>query len=128
MSRIATARALRKRMSPPEARLWLALRPLRKAGWHFRRQHPLCGYYADFACVRARLIVEVDGAQHDHPTILAHDRVRTAAFVRVGYRTIRFSNADVRDHLEWVVDRILTELQDRSPPPPCQGSALTSLP
>ncbi|WP_414642679.1 endonuclease domain-containing protein [Brevundimonas sp.] len=59
---IAKARAMRKRMSPPEARLWVALRRLRARGYHFRRQHPMLGFYPDFVCLDRQLIVEVDGA------------------------------------------------------------------
>jgi very-short-patch-repair endonuclease len=61
---LGVARALRKRMTPQEAKLWVALRTLRPAGFHFRRQVPIGPYVVDFACLKHRLIVEVDGGQH----------------------------------------------------------------
>ena len=35
------------------------------AGYKFRRQHPICSYIADFACVEKLLVVEADGGQHN---------------------------------------------------------------
>jgi primosomal protein N' (replication factor Y) len=51
-------------MTDAERRLWARLRDRRLDGWHFRRQHPIALYIADFACMEAHLIVEVDGGQH----------------------------------------------------------------
>ena len=58
------ARALRKRMTPQEVKLWVKLREMRPIGLHFRRQAPRDGYVLDFACLRKRIIVEVDGGHH----------------------------------------------------------------
>lgn len=117
MAVIATARTLRKRMSPPEARLWVALRAFRKAGYHFRRQHPLSGYFLDFVCMDRRLIVEVDGRSHDP----ARDGQRDAALARLGFRTLRFDNAAVRDDLHRVTESILAELDRAAPTRPLRG-------
>ena len=57
-------------MSPPEARLWMALRKRAGGGLRFRRQHPIGPYVLDFYCDSAKLAVEVDGFAHvtgDHP-------------------------------------------------------------
>jgi len=59
------ARSLRKRMTPQEVKLWVHLRSWRKQGFHFRRQAPRDDYVLDFVCLKHRLIVEVDGGQHN---------------------------------------------------------------
>jgi hypothetical protein len=58
------ARALRKRMTPPEIGLWLGLRGGQVGGLRFRRQHPIGRYVLDFYCVEIGLAVEVDGDGH----------------------------------------------------------------
>ena len=60
---VAKARALRRVMSPPEARLWQVLRT-RPEGLKFRRQHPVGPFVLDFYCADARLGIEVDGEVH----------------------------------------------------------------
>jgi very-short-patch-repair endonuclease len=119
MARIAKARAMRKAMTPPEARLWLALRALRQQGFQFRRQHPLLGYYLDFVCLSRGLVVEVDGASHEGRG--EWDRQRDAALARVGLRTIRIAAVDVRDRLPDVMDFIRRELEGAAPTRPLRG-------
>ncbi|MFT4954006.1 MAG: very-short-patch-repair endonuclease [Brevundimonas sp.] len=128
MAVIARARALRKRLTPAEARLWGALRRLRAEGLHFRRQAPMRGYILDFVCIDRLLIVEVDGASHDCEDRQRKDRVRDAVLSREGFLTLRFSNLSVRDALDDVVqtvrDRCLarpTRLSLRASPPPRDG-------
>ncbi|RYB05373.1 DUF559 domain-containing protein [Lichenibacterium ramalinae] len=74
---VARARRLRRAMTPPELRLWSALRR-RPEGRKFRRQHPLGPYVLDFYCDEARLGVEVDGLAHDLGSAPARDRMRDA--------------------------------------------------
>jgi very-short-patch-repair endonuclease len=107
------ARAMRKALTPPEARLWVALKALRNDGFHFRRQAPFRGYILDFVCHSRRLVVEVDGASHDMTA--QHDMTRDAVLAREGYRTIRVSNSAVRDELSDVVEGIVRALHLRSP-------------
>ena len=119
MARVAKARGMRKAMSPPEARLWVALRPLRAQGFHFRRQHPMRGYYLDFVCLDRRLIVEVDGASHAERE--AWDRQRDAALARDGFKTLRVPAVAVRDQLRDVMDWIFAELHAAAPTRPLCG-------
>jgi hypothetical protein len=51
-------------MTPQEVKLWVHLRSWRKRGFHFRRQSPREGYI-DFVCMKHRLVIEVDGGQHN---------------------------------------------------------------
>src|SRR5690349_9538126 len=58
------ARELRKRATDAEQHLWTLLRRRQIKGFRFRRQVPIAGYIADFACLEAKLVVELDGGQH----------------------------------------------------------------
>ena len=114
---------MRQSLSPPEARLWVALRRLRADGCHFRRQAPFRGYFLDFVCFASRLAVEVDGAQHGGEAHLAHDATRDAVLAREGFRTLRFQGRDVLANLEGVVRAIRLALAPPGPPghPPHEG-------
>ena len=106
MAIIARARAMRKALTPSEARLWTGLRGLRSEGLHFRRQAPLRGYFLDFACMDRLIVVEIDGASHDGEHRARRDRVRDAVLARQGWRTLRYTNLAVRDDLEAIVSEI----------------------
>src|SRR5215213_6293447 len=82
------ARQLRSNMTDAELLLWRELR--RGAfGWRFRRQFPIPPYIADFACVEARLIIELDGGQH---AAAGGDMPRDGVLRRRGWRVVRFWN------------------------------------
>ena len=104
---IARARSLRRRMSPAEARLWNALRTPELKPWHFRRQVPVGPYYADFASLGARLIVEVDGSAHFTDPALAYDARRDAFLRAQGYRVLRVTTSEALNQLDSVCAAIL---------------------
>jgi very-short-patch-repair endonuclease len=102
------ARRLRRDPTDAERALWHALR--RNAlGVGFRRQHPIPPYVADFACVEARIVVEVDGGQHGGP----RDATRDAAMHAAGWRVLRFWNDEVLRNRAGVVTRIQDALAGR---------------
>jgi len=107
------ARAMRKALTPPEARMWSFLKTLRAEGYHFRRQAPFRGYFLDFVCHDRRLVIEVDGMSHEHR--FEHDRTRDAVLAREGYRTVRFYNADIRDGFDGVAQTIRNALAVTDP-------------
>jgi len=108
--RLHFARALRNNPTPAEEALWRALRGVRP---RFTRQLRLGPYVADFACRRARLIVEVDGSHHaESPT----DEGRSAALEADGWCVIRFWNSDISDALDGVVEAITAAVAARVPP------------
>ncbi|KAA2236985.1 endonuclease domain-containing protein [Salinarimonas soli] len=112
------ARALRRALTDPEKRLWKALRQrLPVEGSHFRRQVTLGCYVADFCCLKARLIVEVDGHQHGADGALAYDTQRTATLEAQGFRVLRFSNRDVMTGIDVVLDTIFAALATPTPTP-----------
>src|SRR3954466_14137517 len=57
-----TARRLRQSTTDGERRLWRALKVFELKGTHFRRQVPIGSYVADFACMAAKLVIEIDGS------------------------------------------------------------------
>ncbi|HZL42250.1 MAG TPA: DUF559 domain-containing protein [Verrucomicrobiae bacterium] len=79
MSGAAGARALRKRATWAEKRLWRLLRSRRLAGYKFRRQHPDSRHILDFYCIEAKLVVELDGIGHGLPSRMEMDKKRDAA-------------------------------------------------
>ena len=104
------ARRLRHGATDPERILWRALERLPLQGTHFRRQVPIGPYVADFACLAARLVIELDGAQHGNDRNVVRDRTRQAWLEAEGYRVIRFWNAEIADNLEGVLDTIYAAL------------------
>ena len=123
------ARRLRSNMTPQEAKLWVALRKLRPTGIHFRRQVTVGRYVVDFACLKHRLVVEVDGGQHSRDDHVRRDRERDESLGLLGFTVLRFWNAEVDRDLSSVLDTILARLQSSRPHPGPSlrsGSALPS--
>jgi very-short-patch-repair endonuclease len=117
------ARRLRKAMTPHEVKLWVHLRALREAhGVHFRRQVPRLGYILDFACLRAGLVVEVDGGQHGG----MRDQIRDRRLRDAGLRVLRVWNNEVDENLDGVMEAIVAAVVSpptalRAVPPPRSG-------
>jgi very-short-patch-repair endonuclease len=103
---VEKARALRRRMSPPEVILWQHLRGS-PDGYKFRRQHPVARNVADFDCPAAKLVIELDGDAHDFQAQAEHDEGRDAELLERGYRTLRIPAARVYDDVGEVVSGIL---------------------
>jgi very-short-patch-repair endonuclease len=106
----ARARALRKRLTLNEERLWKELRELRRQGVHFRRQVPIDHLIVDFACFRRRLVIEVDGVQHHTAEGRWHDAARDAHLAWRGFKVRRFTNGEVTETLEGVIREIMAEV------------------
>ncbi len=100
------AKALRTRMTDAETILWSRLRDWRAHGCGFRRQHPIGPYIADFACVTAKLIVELDGDQHGSDAERAYDERRDAYLTSRGWNVVRVPNERIYKHLGEVLDML----------------------
>jgi len=105
-----TARRLRANTTDAEVRLWRALRRLSLSGSHFRRQVPVGPFVADFACLAARLIIEIDGSQHAAPDGVARDMTRTQWLAAEGYTVLRFWNNEINGNIEGVLTAIYAAL------------------
>src|SRR5260370_1935018 len=95
-----------------------------RKGYKFRRQAPIGRYIADFVCHEARLIVEVDGGQHDRSS--PREAERSGFLENEGYRILRFWNNEVLENLDGVHETIADELGRTHPhpnPPPSRGTA-----
>ncbi len=104
-------RKLRRDSTEAEKVIWRALRNRRLNGHKFRRQHPIGKFVADFCCMEAMLIVEIDGGQHDRQA--EADARRTSELERQGYRVVRFWNNEVLGNLEGVLTVLRQELTGR---------------
>jgi len=98
------AKSLRKNQTGAEAKLWSRLRNRQLAGRKFRRQFPIAGYAADFACIEAKLVIELDGGQHADAAM--YDSRRTSEFEACGFFVLRFWNGDVLKDVEAVMATI----------------------
>jgi very-short-patch-repair endonuclease len=105
------ARALRKRLTSQEVKLWIKLRELKGLGFHFRRQAPIGHYIVDFVSFQSRLIIEADGGQHGTPEGARSDRLRDAFLQSQGFQVLRFWNSDIDANLEGVMESILDALK-----------------
>jgi very-short-patch-repair endonuclease len=108
--RRASARRLRAKATPTEILLWKRLRRIETAGTHFRRQVPIGPYIADFACLAARLVIELDGSQHNIDANKVRDERRTRWLESEGYSVIRFWNNDLTGNMEGVLETVYAAL------------------
>lgn len=103
------AQHLRQNLTFAEDQLWLKLRKQQLGGWQFRRQHPIGPYIADFACIKAKLVVELDGGQHcDSET----DPIRDAYLRSNGWQVLRFWNNESISNTVGVLQTILADLEN----------------
>ena len=89
------ARAFRKSMTESESLLWSFLRNRRLDGYKFVREFVIDPYIVDFACREEKVIVEIDGSQHEEENAVDYDTERTMFLEKQGYRVIRFQNGEV---------------------------------
>ncbi|HEY6662993.1 MAG TPA: endonuclease domain-containing protein [Sphingomicrobium sp.] len=122
---IRRARQLRRKLTLPEVVLWQHLRK-RPDGLRFRRQFPFGGYVIDFACLKRRLAIEVDGEAHSMGNNPSRDLIRDRRLAEAGFETLRIAVRDVLDNLEGTMTYILAaganrplhhDAARRGPPP-----------
>jgi very-short-patch-repair endonuclease len=113
------AKHLRHDMTEAETKLWQALRGKKFEGYKFRRQVAIGIYIVDFVCFAQRLIVEVDGSQHEDST---HDEKRDAWLESQGFHVLRLWNNDVLQSLDFSMLTILNALALPSPASLARGT------
>ena len=109
---IPLAKTLRKNMTPWERKLWYDY--LRQYPVRFQRQKAIGNYIVDFYCAKAKLVIEIDGAQHYTPQGKNHDRLRTEALQKYDLMVLRFSNNDVDSRFNYVCNTIDAVIRERS--------------
>jgi very-short-patch-repair endonuclease len=113
---LETAKLLRKNMTKTEELLWDKLKGKQILGLRFRIQHPIDMFIADFYCHEARLVIEIDGNIHNYS--IEYDDGREAEIEEYHIKVIRFSNDQVINDIESVVNNIRTAVQERILSPP----------
>ncbi len=111
---IERAKEMRENPTPAEAALWESLKE-KNLEYKFRRQHLIDNFIVDFVCLSKKLVIEVDGAIHDHQK--EEDQARTEVLEELGYKVIRFRNEEVLGNLESVLSKIKQTLDNREIPP-----------
>ncbi|MBR2102155.1 MAG: endonuclease domain-containing protein [Prevotella sp.] len=97
--------------TPAEMALWKYLRE-NMMGVHFRRQHIIGPYIADFVCLSKKLVIELDGGYHQLPQQQANDEARSLWLASKGYKVIRFKNENVLGDMETVLNTIKKQLDE----------------
>lgn len=122
-TRTARSRQLRQRQTFAETKLWQAIRGRRLDGLKFLRQHPIDRYFADFACEKARLVIELDGGIHEDDDQASYDLVRQREIESLGWFVLRFLNDEVVHELPKVLDAVKVQARMAgalTPHPPTQ--------
>ena len=109
------AKIHRRELTAAENVLWQEIRRKQIHGYHFRRQVPIGPFIADFACVKEKLVIEVDGIGHAQAHEILRDAERTQYLNSLGWRVIRFQNIDVFDHIDAVLEQIWYNLKQSEP-------------
>ena len=112
------ARKLRRDMTDAERKLWSALRCEQLAGLKFRRQAAIEQYVVDFVCFSIKLVIEVDGGQHNTEEGREHDNLRTRFLESRGFRVLRFWNSEVLEDVEAVIASVVKQCELETPPTP----------
>lgn len=107
------ARGMRKDATDAERKMWGILRSRTLAGWKWRRQYPVGGFVWDFYCVKAGVVVELDGGQHGEERQREYDRERTRRLEELGMEVMRFWDHDVLRQPDVVAETIYRRLEEK---------------
>lgn len=108
-------RDLRRRSTRAERKLWAELRNGRFFKYKFRRQHGIGPYIVDFLCHQLRLVIEIDGDTHFTEHARVYDLERQRWLENLNLRVVRFTNDDVLDNLDEVLNSLKALLPTPSP-------------
>ena len=100
-------------MPKPEALLWSRLK-VKALGYKFRRQFSIGSFIVDFYCPEIKLAIEVDGDSHFTEGAEEADRAREREIESYGITFLRFTNKDICENLDGVLERISERLPDKS--------------
>jgi very-short-patch-repair endonuclease len=97
-------------MTDAERLLWWKIRGKQLEGHPFYRQKIIGEYIVDFYCPKSRLVIEVDGGQHYSPEGKERDGMRDHYMARAGIAVLRFSDREVFNNVEAVLEQIWRQL------------------
>ena len=100
------ANYLRKNMTPQETKIWSIIRRKQFYGYKFLRQYIIGNYIADFVCREAKIIIEIDGGQHNEGINIQEDTKRTEYLNSKGYKVYRFWNNEIDKNLDGVYQKL----------------------
>ena len=103
------ARKLRKNPTAQERKLWNILRNKQFYGYKFLRQYPIEPYIVDFICREKKIIIEIDGGQHNQPAEIEYDKTRSIFLNSKGYKVIRFWNHEIDTNIDGVYQTLQKE-------------------
>ena len=106
------AKSMRSKMTEEEAKLWSHLRAKRFYGFKFKRLVLIGDYIVDFLCPKQKLVVEIDGGQHNIDENIIKDKKRTQYLSSCGYKILRFWNNEIRDNFDGVCEVIKRALEE----------------
>jgi very-short-patch-repair endonuclease len=115
IKQVKRARQLRKEMTLPEVLLWVQLQK-RPGDLKFRKQVPSDPYTLDFACLKARLVIEVDGEAHNRGDQPQKDITRDRVMTERGFRTMRLPAYEVLNNMEGCLTGIVAACDIANPP------------
>lgn len=104
------AAELRGNMTEAEQLLWSKLKQNKLCGFRFKPQHPINIFIVDFYCHKAKLVIEIDGGNHNASGKKEYDENRSYELEHFGLKVIRFSNHEVISKTNWVVEQIAYHL------------------
>jgi very-short-patch-repair endonuclease len=102
------AKHLRENMTPEERLLWGFLKNKENTNCHFRCQHPIYQFIADFYCHTVRLVIEVDGGIHLNADHRKYDICRDYELSNFGITVCRFTNDRIHNDFESVKQEIVS--------------------
>ena len=97
---------LRSAMPPAEVLLWKRLQRRQVADLKFRRQYSVGPFVLDFYCAEIKLAIEIDGSSHEGAQAADYDAVRQGHIETFGIRFLRFTNAQIHNEMENVLETI----------------------
>jgi very-short-patch-repair endonuclease len=112
------ARRLRNEQTDAETILWSKLKHKQLEGVKFRRQQPIDQYIVDFVSFDTKLILEIDGGQHNEKVVRKRDNARTVRLRRSGYCVLRFWDNEVLLNIDGVLEKIRQNIKQEFHPHP----------
>mgnify|MGYP004455286081 FL=1 len=100
------ARYLRKNQTEQERKLWNLIKNKQFYNYKFLRQYVIGKYIVDFICREKKIIIEIDGGQHNENSTIDYDKERSIYLNSIGYTVIRFWNNEIDNNIEGVYSKL----------------------